>query len=328
MKMEKVNFENNIKNFVSIFNAEIESLILAKSKISDNYLLAAEVIAKANKVILSGIGKSGIIARKIAATLSSYNISAVFLHPVEALHGDIGIVQENDVMILLSKSGGTEEIVRLVPFIKSRKAKIISIVSNLNSFLSSHSDIVLEASITHEACPFNLAPTSSTTVSLAIGDAISIVASQIRNFSQEDFSQTHPLGTIGQKVSLRLKDIMKRGPELPIIYDDADFKELIIEISKKALGCIVIADKKMNLLGFITDGDIRRALQSDRDINTIKASEIMTKKPVTIHDDAYVEVAIALMESRESQINSLVVIDKKERVVGVVRLHDIVRSGI
>jgi arabinose-5-phosphate isomerase len=326
--MENKNYENNLDSFLSIFDAEIESLILAKSRISDNYLMAAELIAKANKVILSGIGKSGLIARKIAATLSSYNISAVFLHPVEALHGDIGIVQEKDVVILLSKSGSTEEIIRLVPFIKSRNAKIISIVTNLNSFLSTNSDITLEASITQEACPFNLAPTSSTTVSLAIGDAIAIIASQIRNFSQEDFSKTHPLGAIGKTISLKVKDIMKSGKDLPVIYNDSTFKELIIEISGKALGCIVIIDEQSNLLGFVTDGDIRRALQSDKDVNLLKASQIMSKNPVTVHDDAFIEVAIALMESRESQINSLVVLNSMGKVVGVLRLHDIIRSGI
>lgn len=320
--------EDSINKFQEVFNAEIESLIMAKSKISDNYFIAAELIAKSNKVVLSGIGKSGLIARKIAATLSSYNISSVFLHPVEALHGDIGIIQENDVIILLSKSGSTEEIVRLVPFIKSRNAKIISIVSNLSSYLSFNSDVVLEASVTKEACPFNLAPTSSTTVSLAIGDAIAVVAALMRNFSLEDFSKTHPLGSIGKKVILRVRDIMRTGEELPLIYNDADFKELIIKISRKAMGCIVIVDNDMKLKGFITDGDIRRALQSDRDINSIRASEIMTLKPVTVNQDSFIEVAIALMESRDSQINSLVVMNNDNRVVGILRLHDIVRSGI
>ncbi|OGU56979.1 MAG: hypothetical protein A2X64_11050 [Ignavibacteria bacterium GWF2_33_9] len=326
--MRKANFDNDVKNFVKIFDAEIESLILAKSKVSDNYILAAECIAKSNKVVLSGIGKSGIIAKKIAATLSSYNISSVFLHPVEALHGDIGILQENDVVMLLSKSGTTDEIIRLIPYIKNRNAKIISIVTKVNSFLARNSDIVLEAAITHEACPFNLAPTSSTTVSLAIGDSIAIVASQIKNFSLTDFSKTHPLGTIGQKISLKVSDLMISGKDLPYIVDDTSFRELIIKISKYAMGCIVIVDNKFNLLGIVTDGDIRRALQSEKDINTLNASDIMTQKPVTVHSDAYVEVAIALMESRESQINSLVVTDRKEKVVGIIRLHDIIRRGI
>lgn len=326
--MEKSSFINTKENILQIFDAEIESLILAKSKISDNYLLAADYVANGNKIILSGIGKSGIIAKKIAATLSSYNISAVFLHPVEALHGDIGIIQENDVVILLSKSGSTDEIIRLVPFIKSRNAKIISIVSNMNSFLSHNSDIVLEASITREACPFNLAPTSSTTVSLAIGDAIAIAAAKIRKFSQEDFSKTHPLGSIGKKISLKVKDVMRTGDELPILFNDASFKEIAIEVSKKSLGCLIIADNSMGLLGFITDGDIRRALQTDKEIGSMKASDIMTNHPVTVQEDSFIEVAIALMESRESQINSLVVLNNENKVTGILRLHDIIRSGI
>jgi arabinose-5-phosphate isomerase len=163
---------------------------------------------------------------------------------------------------------------------------------------------------------------------LAIGDALAIVASQIRNFTQEDFSKTHPLGSIGKKVLLKVRDIMKSGTDLPIIINDATFKNLIIEISRKALGCIIITNREMNLLGFVTDGDIRRALQSDKDLSEISASDIMTRNPVTIQQDAFLEVAVSLMESRESQINSLVVLDDKKKVVGILRLHDIIRSGI
>ncbi len=325
LRKSNVNF---LEQFQEIFNIEIESLILAKAKISDNYFKAAKLISKANKVILSGIGKSGLIAKKIAATLSSYNISAVFLHPVEALHGDIGIIQNNDIVVLLSKSGSTEEIIRLIPFIKSRGAKIISIVTNIQSFLAYNSDVILEASITQEACPFNIAPTSSTTSSIVIGDAISIIAAKIKNFRLEDFSKTHPLGTIGKQVNLQVKDVMHSGDNLPILSEYSSFRDAIIIISQKKLGCAVVVDDGLNLKGFITDGDVRRALTKHNEIKDLLVSDVMTKNPITIEDTAYLDVALAIMENRESQINSIAVLNSDKKVVGVIRLHDIVRSGI
>jgi len=321
--------ENNYEEkFKEIFQIEIESLIFTQSKIGDNYYKAAQLISKAHKVILSGIGKSGLIAKKIAATLSSYNISAVFLHPVEALHGDIGIIQPNDVVILLSKSGSTEEITRLVPFIKSRAASIISIVSNTNSFLAYNSDVVLEAAIIREACPFNIAPTSSTTSSIVIGDAIAILSALLKNFKIDDFSKTHPLGTIGKQINLQVKDIMHKGNNLPVLFENSTFKDAIIKISEKGLGCVVIINEDFELKGLITDGDVRRALQKYEEINKLKSIEIMTKNPIVVGQNEYLDVALALMESRDSQISLLVVLDENNKVAGVIRLHDIVRSGL
>lgn len=323
----KKEFEYQEK-FNEIFKIEIESLILAQSKIGVHYFKAAKMISEANKVILSGIGKSGLIAKKIAATLSSYNISAAFLHPVEALHGDIGIIQPKDVVILLSKSGSTEEITRLVPFIKSRAAQIISIVSNTNSYLAYNSDVVLEAAITREACPFNIAPTSSTTSTIVIGDAISIVSALLKNFKLEDFSKTHPLGTIGKQINLQVKDIMHKGNNLPVLFESSTFKDAIIKISEKGLGCAVIINEEYELKGLITDGDVRRALQKYNEINNLTTHDIMTKNPISINENEYLDVALALMESRESQISLLVVVDESNKVVGVIRLHDIIRSGL
>lgn len=311
-----------------IFNTEIQSLILAKSRISDNFLIASQLIANANKVILSGIGKSGIIARKIAVTLASYNISAIFLHPVEALHGDIGIIQENDVVVLLSKSGSTDEIVRLVPFIKSRNAKIISIINNTNSYLSTNSDVVLEALITEEACLFGIAPTSSTTVSLVIGDVLAITAAKMKGITIKDFSKTHPLGSIGRQISLQVKDVMHPRSKLSMLDEQTTLKDTIISISQMGLGCSVVVGKDYSLQGFITDGDIRRALHNNDEIRHLKAMDVMTKNPITINQDEYLDVALSIMENRQSQINSLVVTDDNNIVVGVIRLHDIVRSGI
>lgn len=318
---------NSVLSFKDVFDIEIASLILAKSKIDESYKLAAELIASANKVILSGIGKSGLIAKKIAATLSSYNISSVFLHPVEALHGDIGVVQQNDVVILVSKTGSTEEIVRLVPFIKSRNAKIISIITNTKSFLGANSDIVLEASIEREACPFGVAPTSSTTVALVIGDALAISAAKIAGISLQDFSKTHPLGTIGKTLTLQVKDIMHTNSNIPIIDETAFFKDAIIEISKKKLGCVLVVNSFGQLVGIITDGDVRRTLQKYDEIKNIKVQDIMNNHPISIKQEIYLDVALSIMENRESQINVLPVIDESNKPIGVVRLHDIILSG-
>lgn len=320
--------ENNINGIKELFNIQINSLILAESKISDHYLKAAELIANANKIILSGIGKSGLIARKLAATLSSYTISAVFLHPVEALHGDIGIVQEDDVIIMLSKSGNTEEIIRLIPYIKSRNAKIISIVSNVDSALAHHSDIVLDASITQEACLFGLAPTSSTTVSLVIGDVISVFAAKLKNITIKDLSKTHPLGSIGRQTLVKVKDVMHTGNKIPLVKPNDSLKNTIIEITDKGLGCAVVIDEQKKVKGFITDGDLRRALMKNEDLSALNASMIMTKNPITISPDEFLEQAISLMENRKSQINSLVVCNEDGEVVGVVRLHDIINDAM
>ncbi len=320
--------ENNIKGIKELFNIQINSLILAESKISDHYLKAAELIANANKIILSGIGKSGLIARKLAATLSSYTISAVFLHPVEALHGDIGIVQEDDVIIMLSKSGNTEEIIRLIPYIKSRNAKIISIVSNVDSALANNSDIVLDASITQEACLFGLAPTSSTTVSLVIGDVISVFAAKLKKITVKDLSKTHPLGSIGRQTLVKVKDIMHSGNRIPLVKPNDSLKNSIIEITEKGLGCAAVVDDEKKIKGFITDGDLRRALMKNEDLSALNATMIMTENPITISPDEFLEQAIAIMENRSSQINSLVVCNENREVVGIVRLHDIINDSI
>ncbi|HPD32746.1 MAG TPA: KpsF/GutQ family sugar-phosphate isomerase [Bacteroidota bacterium] len=316
-----------MQDFADVFDIEIKSLIMAKSKIGENYQFAAELIANSNKVILSGIGKSGLIAKKIAATLSSYNLSAVFLHPVEALHGDIGIIQKNDVVIFVSKSGSTDEIVRLVPFIKSRNAKIISIITNTKSYLGANSDIVLEAAIEREACPFGIAPTSSTTVALVIGDALAIAAALLSKVTLKDFSRTHPLGTIGKTLTLQVKDIMHTNSNIPIINDKAFFKDAIIEISKKKLGCVLVINSIGKLVGIITDGDVRRTLQKFDEIKNIKVIDIMNQQPITVHEDIYLDVALSIMENRESQINVLPVVDDSNKPIGVIRLHDIILSG-
>ena len=301
---------------------------ISESSINDSFLNAAEAIAGANKLIVTGVGKSGMIARKIAATFSSIGKSAVFMHPVDALHGDLGIVQESDAAILLSKSGSTEDIVRLIPYLKMRKAKIIAIVGNERSFLARSADHVINASVEKEACPFNLAPTTSTTVALALGDALAVSVMSINNVTVEDFSRLHPLGQIGRNITVQVKDIMHAGEDLPVVSINAYFRQAVIEMTDKALGCVCITNSGDKLEGVITDGDVRRALQKFDDIRDLTVKDIMTADPTTVHEDAYLSEALALMENRSSQISILPVLNDKKKLAGVVRVHDIVRSGL
>lgn len=308
------------------FDDEINELQSVKSRLDENFAKAVRLIVGSHKIIVSGVGKSGIIAKKIAATFSSIGISSFFLHPVEALHGDIGTVQKGDVAILLSKSGNTEELVRLIPYLKMRSANIISITGNTNSFLSRHSDAVLDGTVEFEACPFNLAPTSSTTAALVLGDALAVCSMKIRGLSLEDFSKLHPLGQIGRTITLKVKDAMHFGEAIPIIKLNATFKEALIEMSRKPLGCVCICDENDMLLGIITDGDVRRLLNVHDNLKEIIVKDAMTVNPISIDQESLLLSALATMENRTSQINVLPVVEGV-KLVGIIRLHDIIKSG-
>ncbi len=308
------------------FDSEIKSLEDARTRLDENFANAVNLIANSHKIIVSGVGKSGIVAKKIAATFSSIGISSVFLHPVEALHGDIGLVQKGDVAILLSKSGNTEELVKLIPFLKMRSAHIISITGNINSYLARHSDAILDGSVDKEACPFNLAPTSSTTVALVLGDSLAVCSMLLKKLTLEDFSKLHPLGQIGRTITLKVKDVMHQGKELPIIPITSTFKEALIEMSHKPLGCVCICNDDYNLLGIITDGDIRRLLSKYDNLKDIVVENVMTRNPICIDEDELLISALATMENRTSQINVLPVVENN-KLIGLIRLHDIVKSG-
>lgn len=311
-----------------VLSEEINALIYTKDKLDDNFSLAVELIINAKKIIVTGVGKSGLIGRKIAATFSSIGKPAVFLNPVEALHGDIGLVESGDCVIMLSKSGSTEEIIRLVPYLKGRKAKIVSITGNRHSFLATNADASIDATVAREACPLNITPTSSTTVALAIGDALAACYMIEKNVTQVDFSKQHPLGQLGKNITLRIKDVMHTNDNLPKVYIGSSFKDSIIENTNKGLGCVCVIDRDGKLSGLITDGDIRRALQKFDDIRNYTVEDIMTKSPVSISPEAYIGEALTLMENRQSQISVLPVIDDEKKCVGVVRIHDIIRNGI
>jgi arabinose-5-phosphate isomerase len=282
------------------------------------------------KVVILGVGKSGIIAQKIAATMTSTGTAALHLHPSDALHGGIGIVNSDDVVIVLSNSGETDEIVEMLPYLKHREVPIIAVVGNLNSTVARRADAVLDASVDQEACPLNLAPTTSTTVTLAIGDALAMTLMQVKGLTTDDFAINHPGGRLGKRLTLRVADLMHAGSDNPTIKVGSSWFEVVKAISDGGLGAVNVLEDSGCLAGIITDGDLRRAIQS-RDhaaLENLKCDDIMTRSPVVAAPELLAYDALRLMEDRPSQISVLPVVDGERLCVGLIRLHDIVRSGL
>lgn len=282
------------------------------------------------KVVLVGLGKSGIIAQKIAATMTSTGTAAIYLHASDALHGGLGVISADDVLVALSNSGETDELIAMLPFLKHRGVPIIALVGNLNSTLARRADLVLDASVDQEACPFNLAPTASTTVALAIGDALAMTLMQVRGLTPDDFAVNHPGGRLGKRLTLKVADLMHTGKDNPTIGAGAAWLEVVTSISRGALGAVNVVDGAGHLVGIITDGDLRRALQRVKRENweTLTSDAIMTRNPVVAEPGLLAYDALRLMEDRPSQISVLPVVDAEHRCVGLIRLHDIVRSGL
>ena len=282
------------------------------------------------KVIALGAGKSGNIAQKVAATMTSTGTVSVYLHPSDAAHGGLGIVAREDIVIMFSNSGETTEIIDLLPSLQHRGARIIAIVGNINSTLARRADAVLDASVEREACPLNLAPTTSTTVALAIGDALAMTLMRAKNIQPEDFAVNHPAGRLGKRLTLRVADLMRSGAENPTIAASATMLEAVQAISRGGVGAASVTDSAGKLTGIITDGDVRRTLQKSRlaDLESLTGEELMTRAPVVATPDMLAFAALRLMEDRASQISVLPVVDDEGRAVGLIRLHDIVRSGL
>lgn len=300
----------------------IKSLI---STIDESFVKVVQKILEAKgKVVLSGIGKSGIIAQKISATLNSTGQQSVFMHATDAVHGDLGIIDDNDVIIILSKSGNTPELKVLVPLIKRLPNVLVAMVSDLDSFLAKNSDYVLNAHVDQEACPMNLAPTTSTTVSLAIGDALAVCLLEARGFTNRDFAKYHPGGSLGKKLYLKVSDIYPNN-EVPTVLETASMEEVIMEISSKRLGTTAVVNEDKLLVGVITDGDLRRKLREKIDIFALNAKDIMSLNPKTIAKNEY--AVNALNKMQELSITQLVVEEKGE-VLGFVHLHDLLKEGL
>ena len=279
------------------------------------------------KTIVLGIGKSGIIANKIADTMTSTGTIAIFLHPSDALHGSLGIIIQGDVVIALSNSGETDEILQIIPFIKQRGVAVISIVGKLNSTLARQSDIALDAGVDKEICPLNLAPTASTTVALAIGDALAMTLMQAKNLTEKDFAENHPAGRLGKRLTLKVSALMHESPN---VAPSASWLEIVSAISKFALGAVNVVDAENKLIGIITDGDLRRTIEKTAPENFARLSceMMMTKNPIVAAPETLAFDALKLMENRPRQIAVLPVVDADGECCGLIRLHDIVRSGL
>ena len=321
MKLEK-NIQLLAKN---VLKQEAEAILNLINLIDDSFENCVHhIISLQGRLVITGIGKSAIIAQKLVATLNSTGTPALFMHAADAIHGDLGTIQASDSVMVISKSGDTPELKVLVPLIKRASKKLLCMVSNTNSFLAKQSDFVLAATIDNEACPLNLAPTTSTTVALALSDALAICLLEQRGFTSADFGKYHPGGALGKKLYLKVNDIFPNN-SFPMVQKNSSVKDVIVEISAKRLGITVVMDSEKNMLGVITDGDIRRMLDKFDDFKNLNAGDIMNKTPKTINYDEYAINALNFMQ--DNNITQLVV-TQNTKPVGIVHLHDLLKEGL
>ncbi len=321
-----MNLTKNIKKVATdVLLNEARAIEKLAEFIDDDFeACVREIIQSSGRVVITGIGKSAIIANKIVATLNSTGTPSLFMHAADAIHGDLGMIQNEDIVICISKSGNTPEIKVLVPLVKRRGFKLVALVSNIDSYLAQQADYVLNATIGEEACPNNLAPTTSTTAHLALGDALAVCLLNLRNFSSEDFAKFHPGGALGKQLYLRVDDVMV-GKDLPLVRPETQLHEVIIEISSKRLGAAAVISNDNKLLGIITDGDLRRMLQKGIKIEEAKAGDVYSKHPKTIASGELAVKALQIMQ--QNSITQLIVL-KDTEVKGFIHLHDLLKEGI
>ncbi len=312
------------KSTVTIEQNAVNALTL---RIDDNFAQACERLFHCKgRVVVMGVGKSGHVGKKIAATLASTGTPAFFVHPGEAGHGDLGMITLDDTVLTLSNSGNSAEILALLPALKRQGITVISMVGNTDSALAKGADVVLDASVEKEACPLNLAPTASTTVAMVMGDALAVALLEARQFTRDDFARSHPGGTLGRRLLLRVEDIMRCDAEIPAVTPDTPLTETLAIMSSKGLGMTTVVDPQHRLLGIFTDGDLRRAIDTGAKISDVGIGEIMTRKPQTTTADTLAIQALETMEERK--ITTLVVADDKNHILGVLHLHDLLRAGL
>lgn len=308
---------------------ENESKAIAKlaKKIGADFENAVELISKTKgRVIVTGMGKPGFIAQKVSATMSSTGTPSLYLHPAEALHGDLGRVTRDDVIIAFSNSGETEEVIRLIPIIKKIGAKLVAVTGKQKSTLANNSDFVIDSSVDNEACPMGLAPTTSTTVMLALGDAIAIALLEKKKFQPKDFALFHPGGSLGKRLLLTVGDIMRHKADTAIVKEDTKVKDVLIRITGKRAGSASVVNAEGRLVGIFTDGDLRRHFEAGKDLMHLKVSEVMTKAPITIKAERLAAEAFDIL--REKRIDELPVVDEKGRPVGLLDVQDILKAGL
>jgi arabinose-5-phosphate isomerase len=316
-----------------VLNIEATGIVSLIDRLDDRFVQAVELLYNCQgKVVVTGLGKSGLICRKIAATFSSMGTPSFFLHAGDANHGDMGMIVEGDVVLAISNSGETEEILTLIPILKRIGVRLIAMTGNHGSTLSRAADVALDAGVTEEACPLGLSPTASTTAALALGDALAVILLEKKGFKEEDYALRHPGGILGRKLLLRVEDLMHRGTDVPLVGEETLMKEAILVITSKRLGITGVTDKHGDLIGVITDGDLRRGLQAHGDcILSKRADEIMTLKPRSIDKDALASRALARMEENVARpITSLFVVEKPadRTPIGILHIHDLLKAGI
>jgi len=309
-----------------VLRVEAEGILGLTARLDERFLKALEFLRDCRgRVVVTGIGKSGIVGRKVAATLASVGTPALFLHPAEGVHGDIGMVARGDVVLAISNSGETEEILTLLPAIKRLGVPLVVLTGNPNSTLARNGDVVLDVSVAEEACPMNLVPTSSTTAALAMGDALAVALLELRGVAPEDFAVVHPGGSLGRRF-LKVEELMHVGEAIPVVREDTSMADAILEMTGKRLGATTVVDGEGRLAGMITDGDLRRALQEDRQMLGKVARHVMSKNPKTI---GRTELAAKALEAMEHYaITQLIVVDDRRRPAGIIHLHDILRAKI
>ncbi len=306
---------------------EAQAIERLAKRLDSSFEDAVELMLKCKgRVVVTGMGKSGLVGQKIAATLASTGTPAFFLHPAEASHGDLGMVVPRDILITLSNSGETREVIALMPVIKRMGVPMIAMVGGPDSTLSKMSDILLDVSVENEACPLGLAPTCSTTAAMAMGDALAVALLEQRDFSPEQFAFFHPGGSLGKKLLLKVSDRMHSGDRIPLVKDTDLVKDAMFEMTDKRFGMTGVLDQAGSLVGILTDGDLRRSMSSGKDILALQVREIMTKEPKTINDEALAVEAVKIMEERK--ITSLFVKDDSDKLLGVIHLHDLLEAGL
>ncbi len=310
-----------------VVRIESEAVAGLASRINSDFAKAIDMLlACTGRVIITGMGKSGIVGRKIVATLNSTGTPSFFLHPSDAVHGDLGMVRKEDVVICVSKSGDTDEIRELLPLFKRLGVKIISLVGNTRSELARQSDVVIDISVKEEACPHDLAPTSSTTATIVMGDALAVALLQKRGFTKEDFAIFHPGGNLGKQLLLSVQELMYSGDDVPIVAESAPILDAIYVMTSKRLGATSVVKADGTLVGMITDGDLRRLLQRTREVSDLTASDVMTRNPKTVRGDILAAAALDVME--KFSITQLIVVSKDQKPVGMIHLHDLVKAGL
>ena len=318
---------NLIKRAKQVLDIEAEAVRNLKGRLGKNFSEAINLILKSKgRVVVSGMGKTGIIAQKFSATLASTGTPSLFLHTAEAIHGDLGKVTSDDIVVVISNSGETEELKQLLPILKKIGSKIISLTGNLRSILAKYSDVVLDVSVKKEACPLGLAPTASTTATLAMTDALAVCLLELKGFKEKDFAFYHPGGVLGRRLLLKVQDIMRTGSANPIVSGETKISAVLVKITHSRSGSASVVDKSAKLSGIFTDGDLRRHLEVDPDLSRRKVKDVMTKNPATVRPEMLAVEALRIL--REKKIDELPVVDKNKRPVGLLDVQDLLKAGL